>query len=226
MRRILFALVIGLGGTAILISLGLWQVRRLEWKEGIIAGIEARLAAEPVSLAALPSPDPARDAYQAVSLAGATTGQELLVLSGVKGQGAGYRVISAFETDGGRRILIDRGFVPETGRRAARPATPLAVTGNLMWPADADSFTPPPDRDEGLWFARDVPGMAGALGTEPVMVVLRAAEGDTQGVQPQPVGTQGIPNDHFGYAVTWFSLAAVWAGMTVFFLWRIRRRTT
>lgn len=226
MRRILFALVIGLGGTAILISLGLWQVRRLEWKETVIAGIEARLAAEPVTLAALPEPGPTRHAYQAVTVAGATTGQEVLVLSGVKGQGAGYRVISAFETAEGRRILLDRGFVPETDRRAARPATPLAVTGNLMWPEDADSFTPPPDRDEGLWFARDVPTMAEALGTEPLMVVLRAAEGDAQGVQPQPVGTQGIPNDHFGYAVTWFSLAAVWAGMTVFFLWRIRRRTT
>lgn len=226
MRRILFALVIGLGGTAILISLGLWQVRRLEWKADIIAGIEARLATDPVNLATLDTPDPDRHAYQAVTLAGTTTGSEVLVLSGVKGQGAGYRVISAFETDAGRRILLDRGFVPEDGRRAERPATPLAVTGNLMWPADADSFTPPPDREEGLWFARDVATMAEALGTEPLLVVLREAEGALQGVQPQPVGTQGIPNDHFGYAVTWFSLAAVWAGMTAFFLWRIRRRTT
>ena len=226
MRRFLFLVVVGLGGTAVLIALGLWQVRRLEWKEGVIAAIEARLAAEPVALAVLDVPDPARHAYQAVTLAGQTSGQEVLVLSGVKGQGAGYRVISAFETDGGRRLLIDRGFVPEDGRRSPRPAVPLVVTGNLIWPEDADSFTPPPDRDEGLWFARDVPTIAEALGTEPLMVVLRTVEGDTQGVQPQPVGTQGIPNDHFGYAMTWFSLAAVWAGMTAFFLWRIRRRTT
>lgn len=226
MRRILFAFVIGLGGTAILISLGLWQVRRLEWKTDIIAGIEARLSSDPVGLATLGTPDPERHAYQAVTLAGTTTGEEVLVLSGVKGQGAGYRVVSAFETDAGRRILLDRGFVPEDGRRADRPATPLSVAGNLLWPADADSFTPPPDRAEGLWFARDVQTMAEALGTEPVMVVLRVAEGELQDVQPQPVGTQGIPNDHFGYAVTWFSLAAVWAGMTAFFLWRIRRRTT
>ena len=30
-----------------------------------------------------------------------------------------------------------------------------------------------------------------------------------------PVDTSTIPNDHWGYAITWFSLAAVWAGMTV-----------
>ena len=27
-----------------------------------------------------------------------------------------------------------------------------------------------------------------------------------------PVDTSGIPNDHWGYAITWFLLAAVWAG--------------
>jgi surfeit locus 1 family protein len=40
-----------------------------------------------------------------------------------------------------------------------------------------------------------------------------------------PVDTQGIPNNHLNYAVTWFSLAAVWAGMTLLLLWRIRQRT-
>jgi surfeit locus 1 family protein len=39
-----------------------------------------------------------------------------------------------------------------------------------------------------------------------------------------PVDTAGIPNDHLEYAVTWFSLAAIWAGMTGFFLWRTRAR--
>ena len=33
-----------------------------------------------------------------------------------------------------------------------------------------------------------------------------------------------IRNDHFGYAVTWFGLAAVWALMTGYLLWRIKRR--
>ncbi len=33
------------------------------------------------------------------------------------------------------------------------------------------------------------------------------------------------PNNHREYAVTWFSLAAVWVGMTLYLLWRIRRRT-
>ena len=46
-------------GLAILLSLGIWQVQRLAWKEGLIAAIDQALAAEPVSLAeALARSDP------------------------------------------------------------------------------------------------------------------------------------------------------------------------
>ena len=38
----------------------------------------------------------------------------------------------------------------------------------------------------------------------------------------QPV-TVNLPNDHLQYAITWFSLAAVWSLMTILWLWRIRR---
>jgi surfeit locus 1 family protein len=97
------------------------------------------------------------------------------------------------------------------------------VVGTLHWPDETDSFTPPPDAARDIWFARDVPAMAAKLQTEPVLIVTREATGD--GITPLPVGTQGIPNNHLNYAVTWFSLAAVWAGMTLLLLWRIRRRT-
>jgi surfeit locus 1 family protein len=224
MRRFLFLLIMGAGGLAVLLSLGLWQVRRLHWKEAILAAIEAQIAAPPVALDSLPAPDRSRDLYRPVTVSGRTTGQEALVLSGRRGEGAGFEVISAFETASGRRILLDRGFVPEAGRDGQRPPAALTVTGNLHWPQESDRFTPPPDAAAGLWFARDVPALAAALGTEPVMVVARAVKGEEQGVVPVPVDASAIPNDHRQYAITWFSLAAVWAGMTVFFLWRIRRR--
>lgn len=224
MRRFVFLLVVGAGGTALLVSLGLWQVRRMHWKAGVIAAIEAEVAAPPVALDTLAAPDRSRDLYRPVTVAGRTTGPEVLMLTGRAGAGAGFEVIAVFATDTGRRILLDRGFVPEAGRDAPRPPVALAVTGNLHWPQETDAFTPPPDAATGLWFARDVPAMAAALGTEPVMVVAREVVGDAQGIVPVPVDTSAIPDNHRQYAVTWFSLAAVWAGMTAFFLWRIRRR--
>ncbi len=225
MRRYLSALILGAGGIAILLSLGFWQVRRLAWKEGVIAAIEAKIDATPVPLSSLPAPDLAEDLYRPVTVSGRTTGEEILVLTGKKGEGAGYEVIAGFETEDGRRILIDRGFIGEAGRGLPRAPVKLDVTGNLHWPDESDSFTPPPDPKSGLWFVRDVPAMANKLNTAPVLVVLRDAEGDMQGIDPVPVDTASIPNDHRNYAITWFSLAAVWAGMTGFLLWRIRQRT-
>ncbi len=224
MRRFFFLLVVGAGGVAVLLSLGLWQVRRMHWKAGVIAAIEAEMVRPPVPLDTLAAPDPVRDRYRPVTVSGRTTGQEALVLSGRRGEGAGFEVIAAFEAASGRRILLDRGFVPEAGRDGPRPPAAFTVTGNLHWPQESDRFTPPPDAAAGLWFARDVPAMAASLGTEPVMVVARDVEGPGQGVQPVPVDASTIPDDHGQYAITWFSLASVWAGMTAFFLWRIRRR--
>ena len=126
----------------------------------------------------------------------------------------------------GRRILVDMGFVRETARRTPRAGGVQAdLVGNLYWPDEIDSYTPAPDLAAGIWFARDIPAMAAALDTEPVLVVLREAPQTDLGVTPFPVDTSAIPNDHLSYAITWFLLAAVWFGMTLYLLWRIRQRT-
>jgi len=199
----------GLLGVAILLSLGTWQVRRLHWKEGVLAAITARLTDAPIALPG--SPDPISDNYRAVTMTGHQVGAGLRLWSPPS-----YQLIVPFETDG-RRVLLDRGRSGGTPEMTGE----MTVVGNLIWPDDVDSYTPPPEGD--LWFARDVAAMAQVLGTEPVLVSAKTDTG--QGVEPLPIGIDGIPNNHLQYAVTWFSLAAIWAGMTVFALWRIRRGT-
>jgi surfeit locus 1 family protein len=219
-RRVLLPLAFGAIGIGILLGLGFWQLARLQVKEAYLAQIEAAIAAAPV---ALPSePDPVADKFRAVIVTGQFTGDGLDVLVSRKEVGAGVRVIEAFVTDTGRRIMVDRGFVLDAARKADRATDVAEVTGNLHWPVEVDSYTPAPDVASGLWFARDVPAMAVALKTDAVLVVARSATGG--GVDPMPVDTAGIPNDHLQYAITWFSLAVVWAGMTGLFLWRNRRK--
>lgn len=219
-RRMIFPLLLGLIGGAILIGLGVWQMQRLAWKEGIIAEIDARIMAAPVPLPA--AAEAAADRYLPVTATGRFTGEHLDVLVSRKQVGAGLREIAVFESEG-RRILVDRGFIPEAQKAAPRDYAGTEVTGNLHWPEEVDSFTPPPDARTGLWFARDVPAMAAALGTEPLLIVAREPTG--AGIEPLPVDTSDIPNDHLGYAIQWFGLAVVWLGMTGYLLWRIRRRT-
>lgn len=222
-RRMILPLLFGILGTAVLITLGVWQLQRLEWKHAILAEIDARMAAAPVGLPA--DPDPARDRFLPVTATGTITDEELDVLVSVKGTGPGYRIISAFETDDDRRILLDRGFVRDDRKDAPRPPVPgVTVTGNLHWPDEVDGYTPATDTARNIWFARDVPAMADALGTEPLMIILRTTSEPAPAVAPLPLDSAGIPNDHLGYAIQWFGLAAVWAGMTGWLLWRIRRR--
>ncbi len=225
MRRMILPLLFGLIGAGILISLGVWQVQRLAWKEAALAQIETRISAGPVALPAAPAKDP--NQYLPVTVTGTFTGEGLDVLVSRKEIGAGYRVIAVMEGDG-RRLLIDRGFLKVEDRATPRPdaaAGNVTINGNLLWPDEVNSYTPAPDQKTGMWFARDVPEMARALNTEPVLVVARDSTLVDPKIDAMPVDTAGIPNDHLGYAVQWFGLAAVWLGMTGYLLWRIRRRT-
>lgn len=219
-RRMIAPLLFGIVGVAILLGLGTWQVRRLAWKTDIIARIEARMAADPVALPDVP--DPETDAYLRVRVEGEILPGELHVYTSAPPHGVGYRVIVPLLTGEGRRVLLDRGFVPIEEKDLARHVGPITVEGSLAWPRETDSYTSEPDREKNIWFARDVGLMAGALGTEPVMVVTTASDDPGQPI-PQPV-TVNIRNDHLGYAITWFSLALVWALMTVYLLWRIKHR--
>jgi surfeit locus 1 family protein len=218
-RRLIFPIVLGLAGVAVLLSLGIWQMQRMDWKTAVLADITARLEGQPVSVPA--SLDPARDKYRPVSATGTFTGQHMFVLSGMKDVGGGVQVISVLQTETGRRLLVDRGFLSDQDKARPLSARDVQVVGNLHWPDETTAHTPPPDAKTGLWFARDVPAMASKMQTEAGLIVARTGTGD--GIIPRPVDTSTIPNDHWGYAITWFLLAVTWAVMTAALIWRIRR---
>jgi len=154
----------------VLIALGVWQLQRLAWKEAALSQIDARISAAPVPLPA--RPDPIDDKYLPVQVNGTLLPAQLHVLVGAKELGAGYRLIQPFET-GTRRIMVDRGFVQLEAKDTPPSVGPAQLIGTLHWPNEIDSYTPDPDTGRGIWFARDVPAMAAALKTEPVLLVVR-----------------------------------------------------
>ncbi|WP_424939353.1 SURF1 family protein [Aliiroseovarius sp. S253] len=217
------AIILSLAVLALFIGLGTWQVQRLKWKEGVLAEIDARIAADPVSLP--DSPDKARDTYLPVMVSGQFGDGTLRVLVSTKQVGAGYRLISPLLTDQGA-ILIDRGFVRVSHEMPPLPQGPVTIEGNLHWPNDRLSSTPENDVSGNTWFARDIDQMADALGTQPVFVITRQMTPPEPRVLPLPVTSEGVPNRHLEYAGTWFLLALTWSMMTLALLWRKKRRNT
>ena len=221
-RVFLGPLTFGLVGFAILVSLGIWQVQRLTWKQGILAEIEARIAGPVQDLPKSPLPE--RDRFLPVSVVGGFDGSDVPVFLSHAG-GPIYRLVAAFETASGRRIMVDRGGIsalnPLVDSRRTSPKSDVQITGNLHWPDEVDAWTPERDAT-GTFFGRDIAAMAAVLQTEPVLIVAREMSENAPPTRLLPVTTTGIPNNHFGYAVQWFGLAIVWAGMTLFFVWRIR----
>jgi surfeit locus 1 family protein len=203
---------------AILIGLGVWQLERLKWKEGLLAHIAALQSAparpiEPV-LDALGQGRDVDFTRVSVSCPGLAAAPFVEMYGIIQGE-AGSRLISAcaVATARYRTVLVDRGFIPDTV--AARPSVdagsqaPFVVTGVLRKPEGGNIFTPPnkPDR----WFLRDAAGMARQLKAPAPAPYFLMAETATnpefKGLVPAPLPTE-IPNRHFEYALTWFGLAA------------------
>lgn len=220
LRKILFPLILGIAGCGVLIGLGMWQIERLAWKEDVLAGINARLAADPAPLSL--DVNEAEHEYTRVTLSGVPTGEELHVLVSGTQAGTGYRVISKVVTDFGP-VLVDQGLLPLDAKDAPPPVAAMDMTGTLLWPDDQNSSTPDPDLGANIWFARNVASMAAALDTAPLMVVTTTTTPADPRLTPLPVSTVDIKNDHFEYAVTWFLLAFVWAIMTLFLILRTTR---
>ena len=114
-RRYIFPILLGLIGTAILLALGVWQLQRLAWKEGILADMETRLAAPAKPLPKAEKLNEKRHRYRPVSVTGNLVGPELHVLTSTKGEARiRCQISAAHETEHLDRAL---GALDKVGKR-------------------------------------------------------------------------------------------------------------
>ncbi|MEM1104458.1 MAG: SURF1 family cytochrome oxidase biogenesis protein, partial [Pseudomonadota bacterium] len=111
----------------VLINLGLWQVRRLEWKEALQASVDARLAAPAVPLAELLVAAEAGEdvAYRRAEARGRFVGEGEAHLYGILDGVPGYYIYAPLQLTSGAAVMVNRGFAPEAFKEAAsRGAAP------------------------------------------------------------------------------------------------------
>jgi surfeit locus 1 family protein len=231
-RSLILPAVATLVGVAILASLGVWQLQRLQWKTALIAHVAERLAAPPI-----PAPGPAAWAgldlaaleYQPVTATGtfdhAREAYVVYTLTSPKGPvgGVGYMVMTPLLTTEGWTVYVNRGFVPADRRDPATRAGGVVagettVTGLLRTPYRRSWFAPADDVAGNAWFSRDPVLYAeayGARSSEIAPYIVDAAfDPELPGGLPQGGETiVAFPNNHLGYAITWFGLAAALAAV-------------
>ncbi len=224
---------------ALLVGLGVWQLERLAWKEGLIAEIDARIHAPPGPLTGSADwPALARGDYDYTHVAVAgrfAPRKEALIYrpSGTVADGPpqpGYWAMAPFQLRDGGTLLVNRGFVPQDrkddpARIAGLPADETTLTGLLRPPESRNLFTPADDPAKGAWYTRDPAAIAQAMGLADA-APFSLDEDAHAAATGEPAGGAtvfDIPNNHLSYAVTWFGLAATLVGVIGVFVWRRAR---
>lgn len=241
-RRFPFGLtIVCVVAFGLLISLGIWQVQRLQWKQGLIARSEAVAdrpfdpATAPVLTAGghlrrpngvtVPAPDEfervvvdcdfQHDVFRRVELQTIVDGE------------AGVRLISFC---GG--YLVDLGFIPETV--SARPTqksfrAPRPSGGYPTIVAQARSVPPPGvfalPPEHGRFFARDTAAIgrvvAPGRNVEDLTLFAESAAFPWFDALQPTAPPAAFSNNHLGYALTWFGLALA---VIAFYIVLLRRR--
>lgn len=231
------ALMLALAGTCL--WLGTWQMQRLAEKEALIAVVDARLGAAPVPVPPAdqwPGLDVEALNYQPVSLTGAFRYNQTVTvftsLADARGPaaGPGYWVVTPFVLAEGGTVFVNRGFVPQDFQEAAvtdgQGDDGQVTISGLLRPAEAAGMmTPGPNTSDRIEWVRDPVRLAALVDPAlapfaPFYVDLPAGPA---GELPQGGETVvEFPNNHLGYAYTWYGFAIVAVVMLGFWLARQR----
>ncbi len=213
--------IVVLVALAILLSLGTWQVRRLQWKEALLAQIETRREAAPVDLSQSERAvsDGEDEEYRHVRVSGVFDHtRERHFFATHQGQ-SGFYVYTPLTLADGRILLVNRGFVPYEMKDPAKraegqvPGT-VEVTGYVRNRLDAKPswLVPENDPQKNIFYWKDWQAMVGTTGIEAGKVLPFFVDADASVTAPGgwPKGgvTQfDLPNNHLQYAMTWYGLA-------------------
>ncbi|AGK59282.1 Surfeit locus 1 family protein [Hyphomicrobium denitrificans 1NES1] len=214
----------------LLIGLGNWQWHRKAWKEDLIAKIDARRTAEPVSYpAALAKYVKDGDVeYLHVRVTGTFDHSHERHLYAPAAETQGWHVYTPLKPEGGLPpVFVNRGWVPDTlkdpsKRPEGQVQGPVAVTGLVRLPEHKGWFTPDNDYGANQWYWRDIDAMRwGAQGPpSPLQFNVENQQAyapfsiDADATPENPGGWPkggttliNLPNSHLQYVVTWYGLA-------------------
>ncbi len=221
------ALLAGFACCVLFLGLGRWQLQRADVKAQLAASHAAAGAAQ-----ALPGFADAKHFDGArVSVRGRWLVERSVWVDNRTHAGrAGVHVVTPLVLADGTWLFVNRGWAAMPADRAQLPLPPLPVgeqtlLGVAVLPSTQGFTLAGGDSREALWSRIDATQMqrrAGTAKTYPLVLQLETDVGDglVREWAPSPFG----PEKHRGYAMQWFLLAALAAGLTLWFGMRSLRR--
>ncbi len=234
---LLWVTLFALAALSVLLLLGNWQMSRKAWKDGLIAAIVASRSESPRPVREVIASLTKRE-YVRVRVSGRYDHQrERHLFAPDPRLGPGFHVYTPLLLDGGGRVLINRGFVPEplkdpSKRVAGQVQGDVEVVGVVRNTEVMGLARLPHDPVKNIWYWRNVPGMLGVppssyVGMSADFSIDAEAEPANPGGWPRGGTTNlNLPNKHLEYAVTWYGLALTLIGVYGAFAWgRLRGRS-
>lgn len=203
-------LIMSVTAFLLMMGLGIWQMQRLEWKEGLIADIEKTEKERPSEILP-PDAELKNHPFARYLVSGTFLNEQEFHLAARDYKAVrGYHILTPFRTDDGRIILLNRGWVPtERKNRETRPESliegPTTQIIRLRTDKDRNYFTPDASPKDNIWFWKDRKGMEKYSGLD--MAPVTADVLGEQNIEHLPVPLEDkmvLRNDHLGYALTWF----------------------
>ena len=185
-----------------LLSLGSWQLYRLNWKLNLLSEIENSLKNDPVEFSKVDKKN-----YLRIKTSGTIDFNKQIYLYNLNESGKpGFEVINPVIIDN-ENYLINRGWIPFD--KKDKPEINLInernIIGTLKLQHKASTFKPENDINKNYWFTlnrEDIFKYTGKKFSDYIIYL----NGDYKLPKPKVI-TANISNNHKKYAITWFSMA-------------------
>ena len=185
-----------------LLSLGFWQIYRLNWKLELIEQIENSLKNDPVELSNIEKKN-----YLRIKTSGEIDFDKQIYLYNLNENGKpGFEVINPIKI-GDENYLINRGWIPFEKKELPEInfVDQNQIVGTLMLQTKPSSFKPENEIEKNYWFTlnrEDILKFTGRNFSQYVIYL----NGDYKIPKPRVI-TAKISNNHKKYAITWFTMA-------------------
>ena len=233
--RVVVALLAGIAGVALTVSLGNWQTRRGDEKAARQAQWDEALARAPAPLA---GPDDAsgvaRNLPQRVEINGTFVTEATVYIDNRLVDGvAGFQVVTPVAVaEGMPWILVNRGWAARS--MADRTRLPVAPIANAPLRVEGIAVPHVPRALEigerggplgGIWQNLDFEAYERASGRKVARFVVQQTNDTGDGLRRVWARPDAGVDKHRGYAFQWYSLAGLITVLTLYFGGKALRRT-